>query len=107
MNLNVKMNYNLKDNFFFIIILFISLFSSSYIFFKSPFEFYFYYTIVLFLIPIFLFKYGIPKFIISIFSFLLFFGLFHIIKNNNLPFTFFKVYGGLLLIVLFFLALYL
>lgn len=102
MNLNVKMNYNLKDNFYFIIILFISLFSSSYIFFKSPFEFYFYYIIVLFLLPIFLFKYGIPKFIISIFSFLLFFGLFHIIENNNLPFTFFKVYGGLFLIVLFY-----
>ena len=102
MNLNFNINYNLKDNFYFLLILFISLFSSSYIFFKSPFEFYFYYIIVLFLLPIFLFKYGIPKFIISIFSFLLFLGLIHVILNNNMPFTFFKVYGGLLLLVLFY-----
>jgi hypothetical protein len=102
MNLNFNINYNLKDNFYYLLILFISLFSSSYIFFKSPFEFYFYYIIVLFLLPIFLFKYGIPKFIISIFSFLFFLGLIHVISNNNLPFTFFKVYGGLLLLVLFY-----
>lgn len=94
--------YSLKDNLFFLSILFICLFSSSYVFFKYPFEFYFYYILVILILPIFIFKNGIPKFVLYIFSFLFLVGTFHVFLGNNLPFTFIKIYGGLFVMILFY-----
>lgn len=57
------------------------------------------------LLPILFFKNGIPKFYIIIFFYLGSVGLINLINNNNIPFTFFKIYGGLLLISYFFYGL--
>ena len=84
------------------LILFICLFSSSFVFFTIPFEFYFYYTIIVLLFPIFLIKVGIPKFYLFIFLIPLIVGLVHLILKNNNPFTFIKIFGGLSVTLLFF-----
>lgn len=81
--------------------LFFVLFSSGFVFFKYPFEFYFHYTIFVFLVPIFLIKHGFPKFLIKILFIPFVIGLIHIIIGNNLPFTFIKVFGGIILTFLF------
>lgn len=84
------------------LILFICLFSSSFVFFTAPFEFYFHYIIIVLLFPIFLFRIGVPKFYLFIFLIPLTVGLVHIILKNNHPFTFIKIFGGLSVTLLFF-----
>ncbi len=84
------------------LILFICLFSSSFVFFTAPFEFYFHYIIIVLLFPILLFRIGIPKFYLFIFLIPLAVGLVHIILKNNHPFTFVKIFGGLSVTLLFF-----
>ena len=101
-NYSFKYKYSFKENYKFLTVLFICIFSSSFIFFKSPFEFYFYYIFVIVLTPFLLFKNSFPKFIIRPFVFLLIIGSIHVILNNNLQFTFIKIYGGLLIMILFF-----
>ena len=89
-----------KDYFFWI--LFIILFGSGYVFFKIPFEFYFHYLFLFPLTAIFLFKFGIPKFYIKLFSFPLLVGLIHVVLGNNISFTFYKIFAGLSISILFF-----
>ena len=84
------------------IILFICLFSSSYVFFKTPFEFYFHYLLFIALMPIFALKYGFPKWVIQLFFIPLIIGLTHIAFGNNEVFDFIKISGGLLVSILFF-----
>ncbi len=83
-------------------LLFIVLFSSGYVFFKVPFEFYFHYIFFLTLIPIWILRYGIPKIIIKLLFIPLIIGLVHIGLGNNNPFTFFKIFGGLSITIMFF-----
>lgn len=83
-------------------LLFIVLFSSGYVFFKVPFEFYFHYIFFLTLIPIWILRYGIPKIIIKLLFIPLIIGLVHIVLGNNNPFTFFKIFGGLSITIMFF-----
>ena len=71
-------------------------------FFKFPFEFYFYYIFILILLPFFLVKYGLPKFLLQILALPLLVGLFYILTEKNLPFTFLKVFGGVFITSLFF-----
>ena len=71
-------------------------------FFKTPFEFYFYYIFILILLPFFLVKYGVPKFLLQILALPLIVGLFYILVEENLPFTFLKVFGGVFITSLFF-----
>jgi hypothetical protein len=97
--------YRFKDQFFFVIILFITLFTSSYIFFKSPFEFYFHYLIFIGLLPVFFIKIGLPKFFIKASFILMIIGLIHVLLGNNLIFNFFKIFGGLFLSTYFFYCL--
>jgi len=101
-NYFLKYKYSFKENYKFLTILFICIFSSSFTFFKSPFEFYFYYIFVIILTPFLFFKNSFPKFVIKPFVFLLIIGSIHVILNNNLQFTFIKIYGGLLIMILFF-----
>ena len=89
-----------KDYFFWI--LFIILFGSGYVFFKSPFEFYFHYLFLFPLTAIFLLKFGIPKFYIKVFSIPLLIGLIHVALGNNISFTFYKIFAGLSISILFF-----
>ena len=84
------------------IILFITLFSSSYVFFKTPFEFYFHYIIFIVLIPLFFIKYGFPKLIIQLLALPLAVGIIQILLNNCDTFIFLKVFGGLLATLLFY-----
>ena len=89
-----------KDYFFWI--LFIILFGSGYVFFNSPFEFYFHYLFLFPLTAIFLLKFGIPKFYIKVFSIPLLIGLIHVALGNNISFTFYKIFAGLSISILFF-----
>ena len=89
-----------KDYFFWV--LFIIFFGSGYVFFKSPFEFYFHYLFLFPLTVIFLIKFGIPKFYIKIFIIPLLIGLIHVALGNNLPFTFYKIFVGSSISILFF-----
>lgn len=84
------------------IVLFVCLFSSAYVFFKVPFEFYFHYIFLLILLPFFSLKYGIPKPVVLIFSLPFIVGLTHVFLGNCNSFTFIKVFGGLLGTFLFY-----
>jgi len=84
------------------VLLFITLFSSSYVFFKIPFEFYFHYIIFIALIPLFFIKYGFPKLIIQVLALPLAVGIIQILLNNCDTFLFLKVFGGLLATLLFY-----
>ena len=93
--------FELKKNYFFWI-LFIILFGSGYVFFKSPFEFYFHYLFLFPLTAFFLIKFGIPKFYIKLFSIPILIGLIHVSFGNNILFTFCKIFIGLSISILFF-----
>lgn len=84
------------------VILFVSLFSSSFVFFKSPFEFYFHYTLFIVLIPLFFLKLGFPKLIFNILIIPFVIGILNVLLTNYLPFDFIKVFGGLLITFLFY-----
>ena len=95
----MKDNFSFKDRYFWI--LFIVLFSSGFVFFKTPFEFYFHYFIFLSLIPFLFFKYGAPKFLIKLLFVPLFVGLVQLSFGNNEVFSFIKILGGLTLTLYF------
>ena len=94
------LNFSYKNSWFWV--LFVVFFSSGFVFFKVPFEFYFHYIIIIFLTPLYFFKYGFPKLVIQLFIVPLIVGIIHILLSNNLSFTFWKVFGGLLSVTLFF-----
>jgi hypothetical protein len=100
-----NLDYSFRSNISVVLILFVALFSSSYIFFRYPFEFYFHYLLILTLFPVFIFKNGIPKFLFILFSYLAIIGLINVLMLNNSLFNFMKVYGGLLVISYFFYSL--
>ena len=54
------------------------------------------------LLPFFLVKYGVPKFLLQVLALPLLVGLFYILTEENLPFTFLKVFGGVFITSLFF-----
>jgi len=92
-----------RDFFQFKLILFICLFSYSFVLFdQSPFEFYIHYFIYLVVIPIYIIKYGIPKFFFKLFLIPIFIGIVHVIIGDNQLFTFIKIFGGLFATLLFF-----
>ena len=77
------------------------LFSSGFVFFKTPFEFYFHYLLFLIIVPFFFIKNGVPMFIIKILTIPLIVGLIHLTFGNNQYFTFIKVFGGIILTLFF------
>lgn len=79
------------------IMIFISIFINSYIFFRSPFEGYLHYLIFLGLIPIFMLKYGYPKYLIQIFVWFIVVGLISVWSGIYPMFDFIKVFGGMFL----------
>ena len=95
-------NFTYKNYYFWIF--FLVLFSSGFVLFKTPFEFYFHYFILITLIPILFFKYGAPKFLVKLLLAPLVVGLIHISFGNNQVFTFIKVIGGLTITLYFFWA---
>ena len=98
-------NLSKKEYFFLQLILLITIFSSSFVFFKYPFEFYFHYLVFIVLTPILFFKVGIPKFLLyGAFAFLII-GLVNVSLLNNSIFNFVKIFLGLLISIYFFYSL--
>ena len=78
-------------------LIFLSIFINSYIFFRYPFEAYLHYPIEIVLIPIFIAKYGYPKFLAKLLLFALVIGGIYIAKGTYPLFDFIKVFGGMFL----------
>ena len=98
-------NLSKKEYFFLQLILLITIFSSSFVFFKYPFEFYFHYLVFIVLTPILFFKVGIPKFLFyGAFAFLII-GLVNVSLLNNSIFNFVKIFLGLIVSIYFFYSL--
>ena len=91
--------FSFKDRYFWI--LFLVLFSSGFVLFKTPFEFYFHYFIFLLFLPFLFIKYGIPKFLVQLLSVPLLIGLAHLSFENNNAFSFIKILGGLAITLYF------
>jgi O-antigen ligase len=79
------------------ILIFISVFINSYIFFRYPFEGYLHYLVFLGLIPLFMLKYGYPKYLIQIFIWFIVVGLVSVWAGIYPMFDFIKVFGGMFL----------
>ena len=98
-------NLSKKEYFFLQLILLITIFSSSFVFFRYPFEFYFHYLVFIALTPILFFKVGIPKFLFyGSFAFIII-GIVNILLLNNSVFNFVKIFSGLLISTYFFYSL--
>lgn len=95
-----NLNFSYRTSFFWM--LFVVFFSTGFVFFKVPFEFYFHYLVIVLLAPFFLIKIGFPKFLLKIFIIPFFVGLIHVALGNNSFFTFFKIFGGLFAVTSFF-----
>jgi hypothetical protein len=93
---------NTPTDLFIVIGIFLSAFINSYVFFKSPFEFYFGYLIYLILLPYQIRKFGINKILLQIFIILFINGIIMIILGYNSSSQFFKVYLGLLMAYIFY-----
>ena len=104
---STDLNNNLpkKEYFFLQLILLITIFSSSFVFFRYPFEFYFHYLIFIALTPILFFKVGIPKFLFYGAFVLLIIGLVNVTFFNNTIFNFVKIFLGLFASIYFFYSL--
>ena len=83
-------------------VIFLSLFATAFVFFRTPFEFYFHYIIFLALLPFFMLKYRFPKLVFQIMTIPLIVGVVSVMGDNAVQFTFIKVFGGLLLTLLFY-----
>jgi len=84
------------------ILIFISVFINSYIFFRYPFEGYLHYLIFLGLIPVFMLKYGYPKYLIKIYIWFIVVGLVSVWSGIYPMFDFIKVFGGMFLTFTFY-----
>lgn len=83
-------------------LIFISVFISSYTFFKQPFEGYLHYLVFILLIPFFALKFGYPKYIAQILIGFFLVGIANVFLNVYPPFDFIKIWGGLFLSLTFY-----
>lgn len=90
------------SNRFIHILIQITIFLYSFYFFREPFEAYFAYLVYLFLFPIFILKYGIPRLPVLLFLPLLASGILYIQLSLNTTELFVKVFSGFFLSVLFY-----
>lgn len=91
-----------KQSFWIVLFIYLSIFVNSYVFFTSPFEFYFGYLIYIILLPVFIFRYGFTRHLFFIFLTLFITGVFNIAMGNNTLALFFKVFTGLTLSYFFY-----
>ena len=99
-------NSNFRRRFTEFILMF-SMFTSSYVFFRKPFEFYPHYIIFILYLPVLFVKYKIPKNISYILLILFFTGLINILIGNLYWFPFIKVWGGFFLSLNFYYFVFL
>lgn len=85
-----------------ILMIYLSIFLNSFIFFKEPFEFQFGYIVYIPLLPIFIKRYGYNKSLLAIFFVLFIVGIFNILMDKNTASQFFKVFTGLALSYFFY-----
>ena len=83
-------------------LIYTSVFVSSIVFFKSPFEGYLHYFIFLLLIPFFINRYGLPKAPFQIIMVPFAVGVFQIFMGNNEWLLFFKIFFGVMLSTTFY-----
>lgn len=82
--------------------IFSTLFFSSFVLFKQPFEFYLPYIFIFSLLPFFIFKFPFPVFIFKIFGPLLLWGLISIWTRDNTSALFWKIYLNILFSAMFY-----
>ena len=82
--------------------IYITIFISSYVLFKAPFEGYISYIVMLFLFPVMLVRYGVPRLPLLIFLPLLISGGIYILAGDNNIGSFFKIFIGFFAAVLFY-----
>ncbi|MFM7769838.1 MAG: hypothetical protein ACKO8Q_04710, partial [Bacteroidota bacterium] len=87
---------------FVVISIFITIFISSYVFFREPFEAYVSYLVFLLFFPIFFAKYGVPKWPVLIFIPLLIGGVIYVAAGLNTYTQFIKIFVGFFTSVLFY-----
>ena len=80
----------------------VSIFISSIVLLKQPFEFYFHYIIFLSLIPFFASRFGYPKYAGQILLITFILGGYDVFIDNCEPFMFIKTWGGLALSLTFY-----
>jgi hypothetical protein len=102
-NLLIQNKYEFtKSERFYYALLIIAIYYYNFAFFRTPFEFYPSYLVMLPLIPIFMIKYGIGRIAAVMFFYLLLTGMIGIFTNNNTTNQFLKVFFGLFFSFLFF-----
>ena len=78
-------------------LIFLSIFLSSFVFFKAPFEGYFHYLIFILYLPFFIKRYGFPKPVFSLLSIPFLTSIICVFINDNTWFNFIKIFVGMLL----------
>lgn len=91
-----------RKNFWIVLGIYFSIFIYTYVLFKTPFECYLGYLVMIILLPGFIFKFGWNRNLIYIFSLLFLIGIIQIIAGNNNPQNFFKVFISLSLTYFFY-----
>jgi hypothetical protein len=94
-------SYSRRDGLI-IFLIYISIFINSKVLFKKPFEFYIGYFIYLFLLPVFIPRYGFNKKLLLIFLTLLFSGVLSTILGHNTFGQFLKIFLGVIMSYLFY-----
>ena len=87
---------------FVVILIMLSIFISSYVFFRVPFEAYFGYLVFALFFPVFFAKYGVPRAPVLIFLPLLISGVLYVSIGLNTNAQFYKVFIGFFESVLFY-----
>lgn len=91
-----------KKSIWITVFIYLSIFVNSYVLLREPFEFYFGYLVFVILLPVFIYRYGIPRHLFYIFLVLALTGVYNIIIQNNTSLLFLKVYTGLTLSYFFY-----
>lgn len=84
------------------LLIYFTIFMNSIVLFTSPFEFYLGYIIYIFLLPVFISKYGLNGKLVGVFFLLFVTGILNILIGNNTVALFFKVFTGLILSYFFY-----
>lgn len=91
-----------RKNFWIVFGIYFSIFIYTYILFKTPFECYLGYLIMIIMLPGFIRKFGWNRYLLYIFLLLLLVGIIQIFADNNNAANFFKVYLSLMLTYFFY-----
>lgn len=80
----------------------ISIFATAWVWTKEPVEIYAGYAVILVLLPVYMFRFGIPGRFWAFFGFFLFTGVFNVLFGNNVMDQFVKIFLGVMMSYLFY-----